>query len=109
MPNDFHAVLFFYSYCLDFCQVSSRLEQGRPEERLKIIVGRRGLTNTRGNSLSRRLRSSSGSILNFPKVGLILLAGVTTHLCRSMAVSTLFFGIGSVQLGVVVIAGGFCG
>jgi len=67
-----------------------------------------GPVKTRGNRLNRRLRSSSGSILNFSKVGLILLAGVTTHLCRSMAASTLFFGIGSVQLGVVVIAGGFC-
>jgi hypothetical protein len=42
---------------------------------------RRGLTNTRGRRLDRRLRSSSnGSILKFAKERVALLAGVSTHL-----------------------------
>lgn len=63
----------------------------------------------RGNRLSRRRRKNSSSILNFSKMGVVLLTGVSAHLCRRMAVSAFFFGIGSVRLGVVVIAGGFCG
>ncbi|CEF85680.1 unnamed protein product [Fusarium graminearum] len=97
------------SGCSDDARDECNLEDGRPEERSKIMVGKRGLTNARGNRLSRRRRKNSSSILNFSKMGVVLLTGVSAHLCRRMAVSAFFFGIGSVRLGVVVIAGGFCG
>jgi hypothetical protein len=50
-------------------------------ERPENVEQRRGLTNTRGRRLDRRLRSSSdSSILKFAKERVVLLTGVSTHL-----------------------------